>query len=929
MKKIIVRGSFKVVCAALLTFGLITTSFASENIAKEASVKVSSQLNGNEGNNLVDGIIRLDGKGEWACVGERKAWGENKLPWFQLNWDKPRIINSIVIYDRPGLEEHSAGGVLKFSDGTQIRVNTIPNNGDAKRINFPSKTIEWLRFVVTDGEGLNLGLSEIEVFASPSDSDNSINWVNPFVESAKGRYFFFTPGARPMGMVAAAPVTRNKNQYGGGYSYNSTEVLGFGQIHAWCLSGVQVMPTAGTIDPTLGNKGWKSSFSHDDEVVRPGYQRLYLNKHQIWTELTSTKRTTIYRFKYTQKNKAQILTNLGGYLGNSTMINADVKKVNQTEFEGSFDSAGRFWGGPEKVKVFFVIQFDKPFETLEGWQDNQTFTDVTSIQGTDTMTRRDSVVFAGITQSYWDAPTTGVSANYNVEAGDEIQMKIAISYTSVENARKNLQTEATHWDFDRYKEDSFEVWEEQLGRIQVKGGSEQQKIKFYTDLWHVLLGRRILNDVSGDYPDYTQGERIGNFTKAELKVRTLPKDKDGNPKFNFYNFDGLWLSQWNLNIIWGLAWPEVLDNFSASLVQYADNGDLLPRGGIAGGYSYIMTGNPATNMLVSTYMKGLMTKTNPKHAFAVMKRNHMPGGMLSDSPEDLQFYIDHGYCPGSAGKTLEWAFQDWSLSQMAKKMGKKKDYNYFSKRAEGWTKLYNPDQQLVLPKDKESNWIHTDLLSGQGWVESNAWQGTWSVSHGISELSKLMGGNEALSAKLNFAFEQAAPEDFVFGYSDGYVSYANQPGCSNAHVFNHVQKPWLSQYWVRRVNEQAYGATTVDQGYGGHDEDQGQMSGVSMLMSMGLFSLTGNNSVIPKYDITSPVFDEIIIKLNPKYYEGEKFTIKTVNNSNQNDYIQSALLNGQPLNTFWFTHNDFQKGGELTLELGPEPNKDWGIGTGN
>jgi len=918
------RSSLKAASAALLILGSVETAFAAGNIAKDASVTVSSHLEGNEGANLVDGMIRLDGMGEWACIGERKAWGANTLPWFQLDWRKARSINSIVLYDRPGLNEHTAGGVLKFSDGSEIRVGTIPNNGDAKRVDFPPKEIKWVRFEVTDGEGLNLGLSEIEVFAAPNDSDNPIDWVNPFVESARGRYFFFTPGAYPMGMVAAAPVTRNKNQYGGGYSYNATEVLGFGQIHGWCLSGIQVMPTSGALDPTLGDQGWKSGFSHDDEIAVPGYQRLYLNKHHVWTELTSTKRTTMYRFRYTKKDRAQILTNLGGYLGNSTMINADVKKVDQTELEGSFDSAGRFWGGPEKVRVFFVIKFDKPFLTLDGWRDQEKFSDITSIKGSDTMTRRDSVVFAGVTQSYWDAPTTGVLANYDVDAGEEIQMKIAISYTSVENARKNMQAEASHWDFDRYKDDSSKIWEEQLDKIKVKGGTARQKIKFYTDLWHVLLGRRILNDVSGDYPDYTQGERQGTFTKATLKVRTLPGDKDGNPKFNLYNFDAIWLTQWNLNIIWGLAWPEVLDDFSASLVQYADNGGLLPRGGIAGGYSYIMTGNPATNMLVSTYMKGLMTKTDPKHAFDVMKRNHLPGGMMSDSPEELQFYIDHGYCPGNAGKTLEWAFQDWSLSQMAKKMGKKKDHNDFMNRSKGWTKLFHPDLKLVLPKDEKGNWVHTNLLSGQGWVESNAWQGTWSVSHGISELSRLMGGNDELSNKLNFAFEKAAPEDFVFGYSDGYISYANQPGCSNAHVFNHVQKPWLSQYWVRRVNEQAYGAITTDQGYGGHDEDQGQMSGVSALMSMGLFSLRGNNSTTPRYELTSPVFDEITITLDPTYYEGKEFKIRTVNNSKENYYIQSATLNDQPLNTYWFPHEDFQKGGELILELGPQPNRNWG-----
>jgi putative alpha-1,2-mannosidase len=159
------------------------------------------------------------------------------------------------------------------------------------------------------------------------------------------------------------------------------------------------------------------------------------------------------------------------------------------------------------------------------------------------------------------------------------------------------------------------------------------------------------------------------------------------------------------------------------------------------------------------------------------------------------------------------------------------------------------------------------------------------------------------------------------------VSYANQPGLSNAHVFNYAGKPWLTQYWVRKVKEQAYGGITPDLGYGGHDEDQGQMGALSALMSIGLFSLQGNASVTPVYEITSPVFDSITIKLDPKYYKGSTFTIITHNNSKENTYIQKARLNGKELNDFWFTHEDFAKGGTLEIWLGNEPNKNWGIGS--
>ena len=915
----------RILSVIIIAFSIQLLSATPHNIAPQAKVTASTSESNFPANNVTDGIIRIDNQGEWACEGFKRAWGETRLPWIQLEWNTPQSINKIVLYDRPSYNEHTAGGKLKFSDGSEITVTTIPNNGAPKAISFSKRKVKWVRFVVTDGEGFNLGLSEIEIFPSIESTTDYVSKVNPFIESAKGRYFFFTPGARPMGMVAAAPVTRNKNQYGGGYNYNSTEVLGFGNVHGWCLSGIQIMPTLGDINPSKGAQAWKSEFSHDDEIAMPGYQRVYLKDHHVWTELTSTKRTALYRFRYTKDDEANILTNLGGYLGNSTMINADVKKVSDTEYEGSFDSAGRFWGGPEKVKIFFVIKFDKAFKSFDGWNEKEKLSNISALNGTSKMTRRDSIVFPGIiTQSYWNAPTTGVSTKYDVKAGDEIQMKVAISYTSIENARKNMQTEAKHWDFDKYKNESVAIWNEKLSKIKIKGGSDNQQTKFYTDLWHVLLGRHILNDVSGDYPDYTQAtDRYHNFSVVDLKVRKLPM-VNGKAKFNMYNFDALWLSQWNLNILWGLAWPEIMDDFSASLVQYADNGGLLPRGAIAGGYSYIMTGTPASNLIASTMMKDLMTKVDTKHAYKLTKQNHMPGGMMGDTPEELQFYIANGYCPGNAGKTLEWVFQDWSLSQMAKKLNKKKDYIEFLRRSKTWPLLFNEELGLVLPKDAKGNWLHKDPLNGEGWIESNAWQGTWQVSHDIDKLSEIMGGNDKLAEKLNYAFEQAEPNDFVFGYSNGYISYANQPGCSNAHVFNHVGKPWLSQYWVRKVNEQAYGGVTPDQGYGGHDEDQGQMSGVSALMSMGLFSLRGNNAIKPRYELTSPVFDEIKIELDNRYYKGKEFTITTVNNSVENMYIQSASLNNKALNTYWFLHDDFQKGGHLEIVLGSKPNKSWG-----
>ena len=519
----------------------------------------------------------------------------------------------------------------------------------------------------------------------------------------------------------------------------------------------------------------------------------------------------------------------------------------------------------------------------------------------------------------------GMVLNFGQLNAEELLFKMAFSYTSVDNAIANMDVELNHWDFDKVCKETRSVWNEALGRIAVEGGTDAQRIKFYTDLWHVLLGRHKINDVNGYYPDYAGNKYVNKRTSEPMKVRRLPLTADGKPKFNMYGFDGLWLTHWNLNVLWGLAWPEVMDDLSACLVQYADNGKLLPRGACSGGYSFIMSGCPATSLLVSAYMKGIMKKADPLHAFDVIKRNHMPGGMMSyESADDLKFYITHGYCPDNASKTLEWAFQDWGASRMAARLGKHSEARMFEKRSRAWTPLFNAEQGLVFPKKRNGEWLHQDALSGNGWVEANSWQATWSLSHELPKLVKMMGGADKFCEKLNFAFEQARDLDFVYAYSGGYVSYANQPGCSNAHIFAYGGKPWLTQYWVRQVKERAYGGITPDKGYGGHDEDEGQMGGISALMALGLFSVTGTESDTPYYDITSPIFDKITIKLNGDYYEGSTFTITTHNNSAENCYIQRAQLNDLEWNYAQFNHADFTKGGKLELWLGNEPNKSWG-----
>ena len=893
------------ICTLLFvfTFILLKSYGGPNNIAATAVLSGSSVLNDQFAfNKVTDGVIGIDGIGEWACEGVTTDWGYIRLPWIQFDWKEPQLINKVVLFDRASLIEHIAGGKLIFSDGTSLMVNSIPNDGTGIAINFLPKNVSWVKFEVTDGKGSNLGFSEIEIYSAPNEKLDFVSRVDPYIETNRGRYFFFVTGSLPFGLTSAAPHTRNKNQFGGGYNYNEKEILGFGQLHDWMISGIEIMPTVNSVNPGLGEEAWKSSFNHDDEIVQPGYDRLFLQNHKIRVDQTVTERVSFYKFQYQQDAKARIIVNLGGFMANATMAAAEVRKVSDTEIEGSFSSIKRYWGGPNDVKIFFVIKFDKLFSQLNAWKGKNMIENIQLIQG-------DSL---------------RISADYDLKKGDIVQMKIGLSYTTISNARNNLNQECKTWDFDSVKNDAQIIWNDWLGKINVKGGTSAQQVKFYTDLWHVLLGRHKTNDVSGDYPDRTTGSKIGNFTDAIFKIKTIPKDENGKLRFNMYNSDALWLSQWNLNILWGLAWPSLMDDFSASMIEYANNGYKLPRGPSGGGYSYIMTSCPTSNMIVSGIMKGIITKVDINHAYEVVKRNHLPGGMLG-SDDEINFYTKNGYWANNAGISIEASFQDWGISQLALKLGKIEDYQFFINRANGWKSLFNKELGLILPKNEKGTFIHQDPLSGEGWVEANAWQATWGLSHAIPEMVKLMGGKENFTNKLNYAFQQSKSKDFVYGYTNGYVSYANQPGCSNAHVFSYAGKPWLTQYWVRRVKDQAFGGTTPDFGYGGHDEDQGQMGGVSALMAIGLFNISGNQSIKPVYEITSPIFDEVVISLDKKYYKGDKFTIKTYNNNSNNDYIQKAKFNGINYDEFWFYHSAFANGGKLELWLGSNPNKQWGI----
>jgi predicted alpha-1,2-mannosidase len=475
----------------------------------------------------------------------------------------------------------------------------------------------------------------------------------------------------------------------------------------------------------------------------------------------------------------------------------------------------------------------------------------------------------------------------------------------------------------------------------VKGGTKKQKIKFYTDLWHALLGRRIVSDVDGSYCDMTG-------TKPEIK-KVRPDDK-GNPLYPQYNFDALWGTHWNLNILWSMVYPEIMDGFCNTMVNVYKDGGLIPRGPSGGNYTYVMIGDPAASFIACAYNKGIRDY-DVELAYKGLLKNARPGGIRDRAGYEhgahptgggMKYYIERGYVPeglkgngfhkDGASMTLEYAYQDWCLAQMAKGLGKERDYEHFLKRSKNYRNLWDPKVKLMHPRKMDGSWIDDFEPVGlgantKGFCESNAAIYTNYVPHDVKGLIELFGGYENYTEFLNSSFEKSEANRFVTPHgkhAQSWVDYENQPSCQMAHLFNYSGAPWLTQKWVRKVKEITFGGVTPYSGYNG-DEDQGQMGALGVLMAIGLFQMDGGAAVNSSYEITSPIFDEIEISLHPRYYPGETFTISVRNNSSENMYIQSAKLNGKSLQTFRFPHEDFAKGGRLELLLGKKPNKKWGL----
>lgn len=775
---------------------------------------------------------------------------------------------------------------------------------------------------------LVLALATLAFASCASDpADEYLGYVNPNIGTVHSRWFVYTPAAVPFGMAKLGASTNGT--YGNvqgweavGYEDIHNSIDGFPCFHEFQIGGLSFMPVNGEVKTTparLENpeEGWRSLFDKADECARPGYYSVLLKDYGIKAELTATQRVGYQRYTFPESDSSHIIINVGNRQGESGNI-----RDSYAEFKGKTVS-GYIITEPEYVKkyqegatvcMYFYAELSKAPESVSGFQYYGTpMSECTSVSG----------------------PGAVMVLNYSTSENERIDVKVGLSYTSVDNAKANYLAEAKGKNFDKALKEATATWKDYLGRIEVKGGSEESRIKFYTGLYHCLLGRGLASDVNGAYP-----KNDGTIGQIELGA-------DGKPVHNHYNTDAIWGAYWNLTPLWALAYPEYYNDWCASqLLVYKDAG-WLGDGIACSKYVSGVGTNMVSIALAGAYNSGIRNFDLDAMYAASRKDNLEWKGRIEGAGKmDVQQFVERGYVPYvtdpgyvahsggatfSISHTLEYGFSAYATAQLAKQLGHQEDYEKLMELSNGWAKVFDDDLKLVRPRVADGSFIDNfdPYESWRGFQEGNAVQYSFFVPQNPDSLISRMGRAE-FNDRLDGIFTEARKT--IFG--GGKVAYAfsglrspynhgNQPSLHIPWLFNFSGKPYLTQKWARLICDEFYGADG-EHGYGyGQDEDQGQLGAWYVLSAMGLFDVQGGACSEPTYQLGSPQFDEITVHLSSLNASGKTFTIRTTGNSAEAMYVQSATFNGEPLNQCWLYRSDVYKGGELELIMGTEPSDVW------
>jgi len=720
-------------------------------------------------------------------------------------------------------------------------------------------------------------LSSIILFSSckKEKSEALTKWVDPFIGT--GGHGHTYPGAStPFGMVQLSPDSRLTGWDGcSGYHYSDTIIYGFSHTH---LSGTGVsdygdillMPTSCNynFNDGVGDYGYESTFKHENEWAEPGYYGVILDRYNILAELTVTERTGMHRYNFPKCPKVHIIIDLKH---RDMVLESSLKVTDEAEIVGMRRSKG--WATNQFI--YFVAQFSKSFTNVD-------------------IAINDSVK-AGLKE----AEGTNLKAIIDFKVSDQevIMVKVGISAVSIEGARKNLEKENPGWDFDKIKTEAKNKWNKELNKLQIEGTTDHQKKIFYSSLYHAYLNPNLFMDVDGKYRG------------TDLQVHQAEGFKN-------YTIFSLWDTFRGAHPLFTITQQKRTLDFIKTFLHQYENGGQLPIWELAGNYTGCMIGYHSIPVIADAYMKGI-TDFDIEKAFIAMKYS-------ADREQlGLDAYKANGFIgindeAESVSKTLEYAYDDWCIAQIAKELGKPDDYKRFIKRAQFYKNIFNPKTGFM--QAKQSNVWKTPFDPTEvdfNFTEANSWQYSFFVPQDVQTLINLHGGDKGFTDKLDTLFSVSS-ETTGRHQSDitgliGQYAHGNEPSHHMAYLYNFVGKPWKAQKIIRQILDELY--TIKPDGLSGN-EDCGQMSAWYVLSAMGFYSVTPGST---DYIIGTPLFKKTIINLE----NGNKFVIEAENVSEKNIYIQSAKLNGKKYTKSYITHNNILEGGTLSFIMDSEPNKNW------
>ena len=703
------------------------------------------------------------------------------------------------------------------------------------------------------------------------------------------------PGATvPHGMIQLSPDNGVSGwDYIGGYFYydDLQQMIGFSHTHlsgtgAGDMYDLRVMPLNSRSDLLRGNKE-ASEFDHENETATAGYYQVMLKGYDINAELTSTERVGFHRYHFPADDRSEIVIDPGHTMNWDLPTETMIRVVDNQTLEGYRMSEG--WAADQREH--FVIKFSKPFKAHRLFAYSY---------GEDGVEIPGDQVKKDYTRAYLEFDTTAETT--------DVEMKVAMSSVSIEGAYKNLEAEATDLDFDGARERATALWEKELEKVEIPTKDDSfnnEKRIFYTAIYHSLLGPTLHSDVDGQYKGADH-----QIQKAE--------------GFDRYDTFSLWDTYRAAHPLYTILEPERVDDMVESMLAHYDETGELPVWSLKGNETDMMQGYHALPVIADAILKDI-GNFDRERAYEAMKATaeslEIPGMDQYLTDGYVHFSDAEGSDLWAASKTLEYAYDDWSVAQIAKLLGKEDDYAAFMERSEYWRNQFDPTQKWMVPKLADGHFI-TDFDPedyDRGFSESNGWHYFASVPQNVEGLIEAIGGNKAFERRLDQMFNTEPDLEegeelpiFSTGMVGQYVQ-GNEPDQHVPYLYNFVGTPWKTQKWLKEINEVCYDDTP--EGLCGND-DYGQMSAWYVFGALGFYPVNPANGV---YAIGTPVFPEITLNLP----EDKSFTVLAENVSDENIYIQSATLNGEVLDRSWLTHEEVMNGGELKFVMYNEPNKDW------